>query len=289
MRELAATPLGRMGIGLLERFDRDLARRMYAGADGFLMPSRFEPCGTGQMVALRYGTPPIVRATGGLRDTVVDATRRPGPRHRLRLRGRIARGPRRRLRPHSSPVFSRRRARGSTPRPRHGGRLRLALILDPRLRRGLPSRRGNARRGIALTELCRRFPPPSESWPGVVEGARSRRCLPWRCACSAATPWRDRSRSRCARATRTPLTRSATWPGPRLSSSSTRVLDWREVWSRGHPSGDLAAGLHRSTGRVRDPGREPRWAGHREVRQDGRVRLHQVRVWFLRLRMLTEL
>jgi len=77
LRELAASPAGRRGIALVERFDRDLARRMYAGADGFLMPSRFEPCGTGQMIALRYGTPPIVRATGGLRDTVVDVTADP--------------------------------------------------------------------------------------------------------------------------------------------------------------------------------------------------------------------
>lgn len=72
LRELAVGAVGLGRIALVDRFDRDLARRMYAGADGFLMPSRFEPCGTGQMIALRYGTPPIVHATGGLRDTVID-------------------------------------------------------------------------------------------------------------------------------------------------------------------------------------------------------------------------
>jgi starch synthase len=78
LRSLAASPEGRGRIALVDRFDRDLARRMYAGSDGYVMPSRFEPCGTGQMVALRYGTPPIVRATGGLLDTVSDADANPG-------------------------------------------------------------------------------------------------------------------------------------------------------------------------------------------------------------------
>ena len=61
-------------VAFIERFDRAMARRIYAGADFFAMPSRFEPCGQGQMIALRYGTPPIVHRTGGLADTVMDET-----------------------------------------------------------------------------------------------------------------------------------------------------------------------------------------------------------------------
>ncbi len=52
-------------------FNADLAQKVYAGADMFLMPSRSEPCGLAQMIALRYGTIPIVRETGGLKDTIV--------------------------------------------------------------------------------------------------------------------------------------------------------------------------------------------------------------------------
>ncbi len=54
-------------------FDEDLSHRLFAGADAVLVPSRFEPCGLTQMYGLRYGTVPLVAATGGLNDTVVDA------------------------------------------------------------------------------------------------------------------------------------------------------------------------------------------------------------------------
>ena len=51
-------------------FDEALAQQIYASADMFLMPSKFEPCGLGQMFSLRFGTVPIVRKTGGLADTI---------------------------------------------------------------------------------------------------------------------------------------------------------------------------------------------------------------------------
>jgi starch synthase len=61
-------------VGLHLGFSEDLAHKVEAGADLFLMPSRYEPCGLNQMYSQKYGTPPLVRATGGLADTVVNAT-----------------------------------------------------------------------------------------------------------------------------------------------------------------------------------------------------------------------
>ncbi len=58
-------------------FDPELAHRIEAGADFFVMPSRFEPCGLNQLYSLRYGTIPIVRATGGLADSIVDPRENP--------------------------------------------------------------------------------------------------------------------------------------------------------------------------------------------------------------------
>ena len=69
-KEMAWRHPGRVSVTL--GFVPQLARRIYAGADMFLMPSQSEPCGLAQMVAMRYGTLPIVRETGGLRDTVRD-------------------------------------------------------------------------------------------------------------------------------------------------------------------------------------------------------------------------
>lgn len=54
------------------RFDSQLSRRMFAGGDVLLMPSRYEPCGLTQMIAMRYGCLPVAHATGGLRDTIID-------------------------------------------------------------------------------------------------------------------------------------------------------------------------------------------------------------------------
>ena len=71
-RELGRRHPGKVAVQI--GFNEALAHLIEAGIDAFLMPSRFEPCGLNQMYSLRYGTPPIVRATGGLADTVIDAT-----------------------------------------------------------------------------------------------------------------------------------------------------------------------------------------------------------------------
>ncbi len=72
LSRLAAKHPHRMAVHI--GYDEALAHRIEGSADVFLMPSRFEPCGLNQMYSLRYGALPVVRATGGLADTVVDAT-----------------------------------------------------------------------------------------------------------------------------------------------------------------------------------------------------------------------
>ena len=72
MRDLARRAPGRMGLRI--GYDEALSRRMFAGGDAVLVPSRFEPCGLTQMYGLRFGTLPVVAATGGLADTVIDAS-----------------------------------------------------------------------------------------------------------------------------------------------------------------------------------------------------------------------
>ena len=65
-------------VGIHLEFDDKKATSVYAGSDMFLMPSRFEPCGLGQLISLRYGSIPIVRAVGGLADTITDFNPRTG-------------------------------------------------------------------------------------------------------------------------------------------------------------------------------------------------------------------
>ena len=70
LRELAWRHPGSVSVNIL--FNEGLARRVYAGADMFIMPSRYEACGLSQMIAMRYGTVPVVRETGGLKDSVIN-------------------------------------------------------------------------------------------------------------------------------------------------------------------------------------------------------------------------
>ena len=70
-KEAAKAHRGRVAVEI--GFSESLARQMYGGADALLMPSRFEPCGLAQMIAMRYGTVPVAARVGGLADTIVDA------------------------------------------------------------------------------------------------------------------------------------------------------------------------------------------------------------------------
>ncbi len=72
MQELADNHPGRCAVKI--KYDEELAHRIEAGCDSFLMPSRYEPCGLNQLYSLRYGTVPIVHRTGGLADTVTDVS-----------------------------------------------------------------------------------------------------------------------------------------------------------------------------------------------------------------------
>jgi starch synthase len=75
LHKIAERYPGKLSVNI--EFNEPLAHQIYAGSDLFLMPSRFEPCGLGQMIAFRYGAIPIVHNTGGLADTVIDYSKNP--------------------------------------------------------------------------------------------------------------------------------------------------------------------------------------------------------------------
>ena len=78
MRRIENVSSANPAVRAIMRYDEKLAHRIYSAADIFIMPSRFEPCGLGQMISMRYGTVPVVRKTGGLADTVHNFDRRTG-------------------------------------------------------------------------------------------------------------------------------------------------------------------------------------------------------------------
>jgi starch synthase len=71
LKEIAPKYNSKLSVNIM--FDNQLAHQIEAGADIFLMPSKYEPCGLSQMYSLRYGTIPVVREIGGLADTIIDA------------------------------------------------------------------------------------------------------------------------------------------------------------------------------------------------------------------------
>ena len=133
-------------------FSDELAHRIEAGADIFLMPSRYEPCGLNQLYSLKYGTVPVVHATGGLADTITNADRRNARRrHRQRLQLRQLHDrrhwPMRSTAPAST--FANRHRLGATHSHRHAA----GLVVEPQ---------------------CPRIRPPLQTHAGPRDAARVR-------------------------------------------------------------------------------------------------------------------